>query len=257
VDDADQNALLDHLDKRETAKAQDLLRALRVSAACHETIDGLFGLRGVDWTTILAKGRSLLRERAGALAALDALENILGLARSFGVKTPFFLDLGFARGLEYYTGMIFEVYVPELGIALGGGGRYDGLVELFGGEPLPAVGCAPGIDRLVLALGQKGLFPETLTHVTKTLVISVSEALLSTALELAADLREHGVVAHNEVTGRNVGAALSYAAKKQYRYVVIVGPKELERGGVILRDLKAKAQREVLVARLSDELGGP
>jgi histidyl-tRNA synthetase len=170
------------------------------------------------------------------------------------VETEFFLDLGFARGLEYYTGMIFEVFVPGLGIALGGGGRYDRLVELFGGESLPAVGCAPGIDRIALALEKKGLFPEQLTHVEKVLVISIQKELLPKALEITSDLRKQGVAAHNEVTGRSVGSALSYADKKNYRYAVIVGSAELERQCVILRDLKAEAQREVPITKLFNEL---
>jgi len=68
------------------------------------------------------------------------------------------IEAGFARGLEYYTGMVFQPYVPELEREVGGGGRYDKLIELFGGEPTPAVGVAHGIDRLVLATKkQKGL----------------------------------------------------------------------------------------------------
>ena len=62
------------------------------------------------------------------------------------------VEPAFARGLEYYTGMIFEIYIPGLDIALGGGGRYDRLIEAFGGEPTPAVGCAHGIDRVAIAV---------------------------------------------------------------------------------------------------------
>ena len=62
------------------------------------------------------------------------------------------VEPAFARGLEYYTGLIFEIYIPELEIALGGGGRYDRLIEVFGGDPTPAVGCAHGIDRIAIAM---------------------------------------------------------------------------------------------------------
>lgn len=255
VTEADQNRLMDLMDKQERTKVFRRLSDLKVSDGCQTTMKGLFILRGTDWKSLLGKGRRLLQHKEGAVAALDNLEAIIGFARSLGVETEFFLDLGFARGLEYYTGMIFEVYVPGLGIALGGGGRYDRLVELFGGEPLPAVGCAPGIDRIALALEKKDLFPEQLTHVAKVLVIAIREDLLPTALELASDLRKQGVAAHNEVTGRSVGSALSYADKKNYRYAVIVGSAELERECVILRDLKAETQREVPITNLFTEIG--
>jgi histidyl-tRNA synthetase len=253
--EADQNRLMEFMDKREQTKVFRLLSDLQVSDGCQTTMKELFTLRGTDWKRLLGKGRQLLQHTEGALVALDHLEAIIGFARSLGVETEFFLDLGFARGLEYYTGMIFEVYVPGLDIALGGGGRYDRLVELFGGEPIPAVGCAPGIDRIALALENKGLFPEQLTHVEKVLVIAIQEDLLPTALELASDLRKQGVAAHNEVTGRSVGSALSYADKKNYRYAVIVGSAELEKECVILRDLKAEAQREVPITHLFTEIG--
>ncbi len=254
VAEADQNRLMELMDKREQTKAYHLLSDLKVSDDCQTTMKELFKLRGTDWKKLLEKGRQLLHQNEGALAALDNLEAIICLTRSLGVKTEFFLDLGFARGLEYYTGMIFEVFVPGLGIALGGGGRYDRLVELFGGEPLPAVGCSPGIDRIALALEKKGLFPEKLTHVEKVLVVSIQKKLLPKALELASDLRKQGVAAHNEVTGRSVGSALSYAGKKNYRYAVLVGSTELERQCVILRDMKAKTQREIPITNLFNEI---
>jgi histidyl-tRNA synthetase len=256
VAEADQNRLMDLIDKREQTKAYRLLSDLKVSVDCQMTMEGLFKLRGTDWKSLLEKGRQLLQQKEGVLAALDNLDSIIGFSRSLGVETEFFIDLGFARGLEYYTGMIFEVYVPGLGIALGGGGRYDRLVELFGGEPLPAVGCSPGIDRIALALEKKGLFPDQLTQVEKVLVVSIQKELLPKALEVTSVLRKQGVVAHNEVTGRSVGSALSYASKKNYRYVVIVGSAELERQCVILRDMKAEAQREVLITKLFNEIAG-
>ena len=96
---------------------------------------------------------------------------------------------------------------------------------------------------------------DQLTQVEKVLVISIQKELLPKALELASDLRKQGVATHNEVTGRSVGSALSYADKKNYRYAVLVGSAELERQCVILRDLKAEAQREVPIANLFNEIG--
>ncbi len=254
VAEADQNAVMGLMDKRARKQVFQRLHDLKVSDVCQTTMRGLFRLRGADWPRLLKKGRQLLQPYAGAVAAVDNLDAIMGFARSLGVDTEVMLDLGFARGLEYYTGMIFEVFVPGLGIALGGGGRYDRLVELFGGDPLPAVGCAPGIDRIALALEKQGLFPDQLTSMEKVLVVAIQKDLLPAALELTATLRRHGVAAHSEVTGRSVGAALSYADKKKYHAMVIVGAAEWARHAVILRDLTAAAQREIPITQLVTEL---
>lgn len=254
VEEADQNTVMGLMDQRKRKKALDLLRKLKVSDDCLDTIKKLFKLRGTDWKKILLNGRRSLRQNEKALIALKNLEEIIDLARIGGVETDFLLDLGFARGLEYYTGMIYEVFTPDLDISLGGGGRYDKLVELFGGEPMQAVGCAPGIDRMILALEKKGLFPKKLMSIKKILIIPISKKMLPKALEIASDLRRHGIAAHNEVVGRNVGSALSYANKKSYTSVVIIGPEEMERKCVILRDLQGGTQREILITNLIDEI---
>jgi histidyl-tRNA synthetase len=254
LDEADQYTIMGLMDKLERKKALAFLKKLEASDGCQSTVKELFKLRGTDWDKIILEGRRTLQQNEKASAALENLEEIVDLAKAGGVETEFLLDLGFARGLEYYTGMIFEVFVSDLGIALGGGGRYDKLVELFGGEPMPAVGCAPGIDRIVLALEKKKLFPKKFKAVKKALVIPINKELLSKALEIASDLRRRGIAARNELVGRGVGSALSYAGKKGYTYAVIVGPKELRRNRVILRNLKAEEQSEVPIANLFDEI---
>jgi len=150
--------------------------------------------------------------------------------------------------------MIFEVFVPSLGIALGGGGRYDGLVELFGGDPTPAVGCSPGIDRIVLGMEKEGLFDGKLATSTRVLVVPVGEGLRGRALAVASLLRGGGVSAQVEVSGRSLGAALSYAGGRGFSFAVIVGSKEAEKGVVTVRDLRTKVQREVPIAGVADEL---
>ena len=97
-----------------------------------------------------------------AAAAADNLSEILKLVTESGCEIET-VDPGFGRGLEYYTGMIFEVYIPELDIALGGGGRYDRLIEVFGGEPTPAVGVAHGLDRIALAMQMQKTAPSKRT----------------------------------------------------------------------------------------------
>jgi len=254
VSEDDQNTIMGLVDKRKVKSVLTFLEQKKVSDGCLKTVKKLLELRGTDCRKILEDGKRILSQNERSLEALEDLEAIINLARVGGVDTTFLVDVGFARGLEYYTGMIYEVFIPELGIALGGGGRYDKLVELFGGEPTPAVGCAPGIDRIVLAMEKKGLFSGQLSTINRVLIIPVGDDLSAKALEIAANLRRNGISAQNEVVGRNIGSALSYADKKGYAYAIIVGPRELEKGCIILRNMKVKEQKEVHLVNLVNEM---
>ncbi len=254
VDETDQNMIMGLIDQQKTTKALTIIKKLKVSKNCLNTIKSLFKLKGTNWKQIFLESKRNLQQNNKALTALENLEEIIILARMGGVETDFFLDLGFTRGLEYYTGMIFEVFIPNLDISLGGGGRYDKLVKLFGGESMHAVGCAPGIDRMVLGLEREKLFPKKFASFKKILVIPVNKKLVLKALEIASDLRRNGIVAHNEMIGRSIGSALSYANKKSYTSIIIIGPEELERDCVILRDLLRRTQREVSIMDLFDEI---
>ena len=254
VADKDQSLVMGLLDKRRLKKALAYLNELGVSEDLRTVIESLIALRGTDWTRIIAKGRAVLDGDNDALASLHNLEEVMRLSVDGGVTSAMLADLGFARGLEYYTGMIFEVFVPNLGIALGGGGRYDKLVELFGGEPTPAVGCSPGIDRLVLAMESEELFTGKIVPTIEVLVISIGDELMGEALRVAAELRNKGTSAQVEISGRSVASALSYADRKGFSVAVIIGSKEMENGSLIVRDMRSKMQREVPIAKVSEEI---
>jgi histidyl-tRNA synthetase len=254
IDEHAQNVVSGFVDKRRLKRAITLLEQLQVSETCLSTVKRLFRLRGNDGEAILAAGHRILSATEGGAQALREIAAITQLVRRNGATADLIVDLGFARGLEYYTGMIFEVFVPDLGIALGGGGRYDKLVELFRGEPMPAVGCAPGIDRIVLAMEKSGLFPPSTPVLAQVLVVPVSAELSGRAFDVATQIRKHGISAQNEMSGRSIRAALSYADKLRYAFTVIVGTRELERGCVVLRDMQSKAQREVKLTALAAAL---
>ena len=254
VREEDQNVVMGFLDKRKIKKALSYLDELKVSEVCRAVVKKLVAIKGNDQTKVIAKGRETIGENDEALAALSNLEKVVKLSKEGGVTSTILVDLGFTRGLEYYTGIIFEVFVPHLDIALGGGGRYDKLVELFGGEQTPAVGCAPGIDRIVLAMEKEGFFSGKTSLSTAVLVIPIGEGLVSKALEVAATLRNRGIPVQVEVSGRGLGSALSHADKQSFTFAVIVGSREVEKGSVTVRDLRTKVQREVPIANVADEL---
>jgi histidyl-tRNA synthetase len=183
-----------------------------------------------------------------AVDAAENLQEILKLVLESGCEIDMTVDAGFARGLEYYTGMIFEVYVPELDIALGGGGRYDRLIELFGGEPTPAVGIAHGIDRIMMAMQrQKTLKTGEENRVT---VIPVKSELKGEALKISRMLRDADIPVEVEVMGRKVTKALEDADRRKMNYAIIVGERELKEGAVVLRDLTKREQNVVKIDKI-------
>jgi histidyl-tRNA synthetase len=149
--------------------------------------------------------------------------------------------------------MIFEIYVPGLDIALGGGGRYDKLIEAFGGEPTPAVGCAHGIDRVAIALQtQKTILAAKKEK--KVAVLPITETMKSEALKIAQQLRAAGVTVEFEVMGRKMAKALEDADKRKVDFAVIVGERELAEGAVVLKDLANRQQSTVPIEKLVEKI---
>jgi histidyl-tRNA synthetase len=165
------------------------------------------------------------------------------------------LEPGLVRGLDYYTRTAFEYYVAGREgqqQALGGGGRYDGLVELLGGRPTPGIGFGVGLDRLLLALEEQGRGATSEAPPTVVVVGAGPDDTLSRR-RIATDLRAAGVTARAELGRRKLGKQLESAAKEHAHFAVIVGD-ELTDGDVQLRDLPAGTQKVVPVADVAREI---
>jgi histidyl-tRNA synthetase len=172
-----------------------------------------------------------------------------------GVGVPYRLETGLVRGLDYYTRTAFEFYVSGREgqqQALGGGGRYDGLVELLGGRPTPGIGFGIGLDRLVLALAEQGGGGDTLAAPT-VVVAGADPDDTVTRLRIATDLRAAGLAARAELGRRKLGKQLESASKEHAHFAVILGD-ELANGEVQLKDLQAGTQKVVPVADLAREI---
>ncbi|MDG5775684.1 histidine--tRNA ligase [Haloarculaceae archaeon H-GB2-1] len=177
--------------------------------------------------------------------AVTNLQNVLDAADDFGVREYCSLSLETARGLDYYTGVVFECFdsTGEVSRAVFGGGRYDDLIESFGGQPTPAVGVAPGHATLGLLLQRAGVWPEE-TLTTDYYVLQVGDTR-SVAARIARDLRERGHVVESDVAGRSFGAQLDYADSIGAETVVIVGERDLENDEVTLKDMASGEQVQV------------
>ncbi|MGD8505795.1 MAG: histidine--tRNA ligase [Candidatus Bathyarchaeota archaeon] len=247
-----QNHVMQMLDKKQWEEALATVRQLGASQQCLTTLKEIFETRGQATFSILKKTEKIVRNYERGGDAVRNLRQILTLATRGG-KFETLIEPGFARGLEYYTGMIFEAYVPELETALGGGGRYDRLIELFEGEHTPAVGIAPGIDRIVLAMKkQKARFktPEE----KRAVVIPVNAEMKVDAFEIASMLREAMIPTDIEATGRTVSKALSDANRRSVTYAILVGPEELKERKIVLRNLKTRTQETLDVSELIEKL---
>jgi len=248
-----QNRIMQLMDKKQYEEALAIVKEAKASEKCLKTLQKLVALKGSNTTSILEETAKLVKDYGAASDAVKNLEEILKLARESAKELDITVDAGFARGLEYYTGMIFEVYVPELDIALAGGGRYDKLVELFGGEPTPAVGVAHGVDRIMLAM-QEQKTTLTVEEEKRVMVIPVNESLNNEALKISEMLRSEGIAVETEVMRRKVAKALEDADRRGISHVIIVGERELSQGAVILRDMQKKEQAVVKIEELVNKI---
>lgn len=158
-------------------------------------------------------------------AALDEIRQVLAGLVAAGITSAVF-DATLMRGLDYYTGTVFEAFDthPDNNRSLFGGGRYDGLVGLFGAESISAVGMAPGNTMIENFLEMHGLLP---ANVSKTNVyVAVINDALTIASNVARELRKHGINAEVDITGRKLDKQIKTAVKKHIPYLLFVGPQD-------------------------------
>lgn len=254
VEEETQNRVMQLMDKKLYEEALKIVGDAGATEKCVETLQKLVDLKGENTAKVLGEMADIVKDYATAADAIKNLGEVIDLASESGEKISITIDAGFARGLEYYTGIIFEIYVPELEIALAGGGRYNKLVELFGGEPTPAVGVAHGIDRMMMALQEQKTSLNAGEEKT-VMVIPVNESLNREALRISEMLRAEGVPVETEVMGRKVSKALEDADRRGISHAIIVGERELKDEAVVLRDMQNKKQSTVKIERLVDALG--
>ena len=172
-------------------------------------------------------------------AAVDNLRAVLDAAADFGVREHCEVSLATARGLDYYTGVVFECFdsTGEVSRSVFGGGRYDDLIESFGGQPTPAVGVAPGHATLHLLCQRAGVYPDEAVS-TDYYVLSVGDTRPET-LDVARALRTRGHVVETDLNDRGFGSQLSYADGINAETVVVVGERDLSEGNVTVKHMES------------------
>jgi histidyl-tRNA synthetase len=176
------------------------------------------------------------------LEGLKELRRLEELSDVFGLGNLLCIDFSLVRGLDYYTGPVFEVKTRTAKIgSLAGGGRYDGLIEKFGGVPTPATGISLGIERLYEILSDK-IKGENKTSPTQVFVANVNDEVALDAIKISRELIKRGISTEVDIMGRKLIRQLEFADNKGIPYVLIVGPEELKMGKFKLKDMHAKKE---------------
>ncbi len=189
---------------------------------------------------------------------LDELKSVVKYVRAFGVPdTHFKVDLTIARGLDYYTGTVYETFLNdyrELG-SICSGGRYDNLAEFYTDKKMPGVGVSIGLTRLFYKLNELDILKEKGKSISKVLVVSMTDNL-DKALEVGDRLRNAGINTDVYLEDKKIKAKFKYADKLKIPYVAIIGEEEEKNGTVSLKNMETGKQEEIRVEDLAMVLNG-
>ena len=219
-------------------------------------IQPLFSFHGT-FADKIAQLSTMLTSSEEGMKGVEELTFICNAIESVGLKTATLtLDVTLARGLNYYTGAIFEVAAPEtvkMG-SIGGGGRYDDLTGIFGLKNMSGVGISFGLDRTYLVVEELGLFPETVTSTSKVLFMNFGDAEMNFNLKAIAQLRAAGIKAEFYPDKAKMDKQFKFAEKKGIPFVVIVGSQEMENNHFALKNLTTGTQETLTIDQLIEAL---
>jgi histidyl-tRNA synthetase len=195
---------------------------------------------------VLAQMAQLIGGNETGRRGLDELERIARYTGDTAAAGRVAVDPSLARGLSYYTGAIMEIAVPDLAGSLGGGGRYDNLVGMFLGEHVPACGFSLGLERIIVVMSERGMFPAAVgTRHAEVVVTLWNTERAADALALARDLRSAGLRVDAYPEAEKIGKQLKFAASRGVPFVTVCGDDEAARGEVSVKDLRSGEQQSV------------
>jgi histidyl-tRNA synthetase len=169
---------------------------------------------------------------------IDEISKFLEFSEMFGIKDKILVDFSLARGLDYYTSLIFEIWSKDKKIgSLGGGGRYDNLIELFSGIKIPATGISLGIERIFELIKERQKIEKKTS--SKIFIATTSSQFIRNAVEIGSLLRNNEISCEFDLMGRNLSKQLEYADKLNIPFVLIIGKKEVESESVKIREMKS------------------
>jgi histidyl-tRNA synthetase len=236
--------VVDKVERQTEDETAASLRGVGLAAGRVRAVLELLGAGGTEYV------ESRLGDREEVGAELERISAYMGMLAAMGLGDYVEVDLRIVRGLAYYTGIVFELFDRRGELrAICGGGRYDRLLELVGGEPQPAAGFGMGDVVLGELLAERGLRPPY-ERALDYFLVPVTPEQRDAVLRIAHALRDHGRSVAYALREQAVGKQLKAAGREGAREVLIVGPEELERGCVVARDMSSGSEREVAIGEL-------
>jgi histidyl-tRNA synthetase len=245
---------IDKLDKIGLEKVKEELEAKGLNNQQISKIETYLLIAGSNEEKLI-KLKTLLGENEMANAGITEIEHVLNNSSLLSPNSSLIIDLTLARGLNYYTGIIFEVKAigAQMG-SIGGGGRYDDLTSLFGVPNVPGVGISFGVDRIYDVLEELQLFPEEVQKNTKLLFFNLGELESKKAYTLMQELRSCGIASELFHENTKLDKQFKYAEKKNIPFVIIIGAKELAEGTCNIKNIQSGEQKTIEQIDLFKEL---
>lgn len=247
---------LDKLDKIGEEGVKKEMREKGISDEAVQKIEQVFHLKG-DFAEQIKTIKTILASSEVGRKGIEELEFISKSIDALGLVTANLeLDVTLARGLNYYTGAIYEVAAPE-GVSMGsigGGGRYDDLTGIFGLKNISGVGISFGLDRIYLVLEELGLFPETVSNTVKVLFINFGETESLYCMKAVKRLREAGIAAEVYPDEAKMKKQMTHANRREIPYVILAGAEEMELQKFTLKDMNSGEQSRYSLEELLEKL---
>ncbi len=247
---------LDKLDKIGEEGVKKEMGTKGISENALEKLQPLFSLKGTA-SEKLAELKEMLASSETGLKGIEELEFITNAFKTLNLKSAKLeIDVTLARGLNYYTGAIFEVTPPE-GVkmgSIGGGGRYDDLTGIFGLKDISGVGISFGLDRIYLVLEELNLFPETASANTKVLFLNFGDKESLYAMQTVIKLRESGIASELYPDTAKMKKQMGYADKRSIPFVVLAGEKEIDSETYTLKNMISGEQDSLTFDELFNKL---
>lgn len=229
---------IDKLDKIGVDGVREELKKLKVSENSMKNLLELISIKGN--ASVLEEVKKVL----GKFDGISELEELLSFLSCMGISERVKVDLSLARGLDYYTGPIFEISVKEGVGSVAGGGRYDKLIGTLSGRDIPATGISLGIERILEVMKSRKMVGKGKPSV-KAFVAYPNQSLVGEVLKLVKELRSCGLKTDFDLRGRKLTRQLEYADALDIPYVIILGETELKKGIVRIRDMEKREEVEV------------
>jgi histidyl-tRNA synthetase len=246
---------IDKLDKIGAEGVEKEFETRGISPASSEMLLNIFEQTRV----IIGDGKDVNRTLVSNLINIVSNETLteVGNILRYAAGCPVQIDPSLARGLSYYTGAIVEINVPDLPGSLAGGGRYDGLIGMFGKEQIPACGLSLGLERILVVMEERGMFPPEIAESTAAdvMVTIYDENTVGESLTLASELRAAGLRVTLYPEADKFGKQMKYADTLRVPFVCILGESEIAERNVTVKNMKTGEQKTVERSQAADAVG--